>query len=124
MDDRFERLSAERVEVSRSLVGMASGSEIQMEQSAVQRVLARDVELEQSAAMTVRAEHVSLDESGAVAVFANRVDAQNTAAFIVVSPSLSGNVRSVIDVRTAFAFGAGYFVARALLKGARRLTGV
>jgi hypothetical protein len=121
MDDSYERLSAERVEVSRSLVGMASGSEVELEQSAVQRVLGRDVELEQSAAVAVRAEHISLDESGALGVFANRVDAQNTAAFIVVTPSVSGNVRSVIDPRTAFMFGAGFFAARALLQGVRRL---
>jgi len=121
MDDRYERLSAERVEVNRSLVGMASGSEIGLEQSAVQKVLAHDVELEQSAAVSVRAEHISLDESAAIGVFANRVDAQNTAAFLVVTPSLQGNVRSVIDLRTAFMFGAGFFVARSILNGVRRM---
>ncbi len=121
--DSYEHVSAERIEISRSLVGMASGSEIDIEQSAVRRVLGREVELEQSAAVSIRAEEVEIEESGALLVVANRVDAENSAAFIVVTPSMRGNVRSVIDPRTAFAFGAGFFAARYVLNSLRRLMG-
>ena len=119
--DNYERLSAEKVEVSHSLVGMASGSEVELEQSAVQRVLGQQVELEQSAAVSVRGEQITIDESGVLAVVGNRVDAQNTAAFLVLTPSLHGSVRSVLDMRTAFAFGAGFFTARYVLNTLRRL---
>jgi hypothetical protein len=42
---------------------------------------------------------------------------------LLLSPSVSGNVQAVITVRTAFAFGLGFFCGRQVLRLVGRLVG-
>jgi hypothetical protein len=43
---------------------------------------------------------------------------ENGKAFILLAPRVNGNVQAVLTIPAAFAFGAGYFVARRLFTAA------
>ncbi|MSQ61809.1 MAG: hypothetical protein EXR43_04435 [Dehalococcoidia bacterium] len=90
--------------------------EIELRGSAVGDVCAHEVEIEQGAVFAVRADQVKMDRSASVLVAAHKVEAQDVRTVLLLTPRLRGNVTALIDLRTAVAIGAGFFLARAALR--------
>jgi hypothetical protein len=114
------------VEVRGSALGDVRAHEVEIEQSAVRSVEADHIEVEQSALVLGRADSVQIDRSAVVALVGRDVSAGDVRTVVLLSPSVRGNIRTLLDLRTAFAMGAGFFLARAALRmvadSARRLT--
>jgi hypothetical protein len=109
---------SERVSVERSAVRSLSAANAQVDRSAVQRLTSDALALNQSAVGIANASTVELKDSSAGVVAADYVRIENGKAFILLAPRVNGNVRAVLTIPAAFAFGAGYFVARRLLTAA------
>ncbi len=107
---------ASEAEIRGAVVGEVRGREVEIEQSAVRSVAAEEIEAEQSAFAFVRAKRVRMAESAAAVVVARTVEAADLRALFVLSPSVRGNVRTLFDLRTALAAGAGFFLARRMLR--------
>lgn len=104
--------STEDVELRRAAIGSVEGKEVEIEQSSVRSVVVDEFEAEQSAIAFVRAREVSIEGAAAGVIIARTVEAEELRAAVVIAPSIRGNVRTLFDLRTAFAIGAGFFLAR------------
>ncbi len=109
--DGFE---SSQVNVGRSAVRRVNATIANIEQSAVQQLTAETVRAENSALGMVNAATVELHESAAAVVASDYVRVEDGSVFLLLAPRVSGNVRAVLTLQAAFAFGAGYFVARRL----------
>ena len=107
--DSFENAT---VNVGRSAVRSLNAATAQVEQSAVQRLSAATVNAGNSAFGVVNASTVELRESAAGVVAGDYVRIEEGRVFMLLAPRVSGNVHAVLTLPAAFAFGAGYFVAR------------
>ncbi len=103
---------AEETEVRRRALGDVRGHEVELEQCAVRSVSGEEVEVEQSAVVFARAGRMKMEGSASVVVAARTVEAEDLRALFVLAPSVRGNVRTLFDLRTALAAGAGFFLAR------------
>jgi hypothetical protein len=92
------------------------GGDVGVEQSVVRELHADAAEVEQSALGVARAERLNLRTSAAVAVAAREVHARNVNAVFLLAPRVHGTVRTVFDMRAAFAFGLGIVLGRQLLR--------
>lgn len=90
--------------------------QIEVDQAAVHQMHAERADLHQSAAVFVQADRANLDQSAAVAVVGRDVAARNVTTLVLLSPRVSGTVRTVFDLRAAFAFGLGIVLGRRLLR--------
>lgn len=108
--------TADRVEISRSSLGEVRGRDVEVEQSAVRSVHAERLEMEQSAVIVARATDAELQSSAIGVLAAREVQAEQLTALFVLAPVVRGNVRTLFDLRTAIAVGAGFFLARRALR--------
>lgn len=104
------------IDLHGSAAGDVYAHGVEIVQSAVRSVFAERVEIEQGAVFSVRADRVKMDRSASVLVAAHEVEAQDVRAILLLTPRLRGNVEALIDLRTAVAIGAGFFLARASLR--------
>jgi hypothetical protein len=111
-----ESIVAGEVSVRASAVRSVSGGEIRFAQSAVQQAHGDDVDIEQSALGVVSGNKLVMDESVAVAVVGREVEARNVRTLFLLSPRVTGTVRTVFDWKSALAIGAGIVLTRRLLK--------
>ena len=111
------------VNVGRSAVRSLNAATAQVEQSAVQRLSASTVNAANSAFGVVNASTVELRESATCVVAGDYVRIEEGRVFLLMAPRVSGNVRAVLTLPAAFAFGAGSFVARHLIRSAFSRTG-
>jgi hypothetical protein len=51
-----------------------------------------------------------------VLLLGRQVVARNVSAAVLIAPTFRGNVRTLVDWRTAFAFGLGIVLGRRLLR--------
>ncbi len=109
---------AGQVNVRQSSVRSLSAATAHVEQSGVQRLTAETVTAEKSAFGAVNAATVDLKESAAAVVAGDYVKVEESRVFVLLAPRVSGNVRAFLTLPAAFAFGAGYFVARRLVLAA------
>ena len=93
-----------------------SGNEVEIEQSAVRDVRGDEVEVEQSALVYAAAQRLNLSGSSTVALVARDVEARNVNTVFLLTPRVRGTVRTVFDMRAAFAFGLGIVLGRQLLR--------
>jgi hypothetical protein len=84
----------------------------------VQRMTSDALSASQSAIGIANASTIELKDSSAGIVAGDYVRVENSRAFILLAPRVNGNVQAVLTIPAAFAFGAGYFVARRLLTAA------
>ena len=61
---------------------------------------------------------VELRESSAGIAAGDYIRVENGRVFILLAPRVNGNVQAVLTLPAAFAFGAGYFIARRLFHAA------
>jgi len=100
--------------VERSAVRSLNAHSASLDQSAVQRLAAEAVTAHNSAMGVVHTSTLEMHESAAGAVFGDYVRADNSTIALLIAPRVNGNVKAVITVPVAFAFGFGYFLARRL----------
>jgi hypothetical protein len=113
-DNAFEGFETSQINVGRSAVRSLNATVANIEQSAVQQLTAETVHAENSAFGMVNAATVELRDGGAAVVAGDYVRVEDGNVFLLLAPRVSGNVRAVLTLQAAFAFGAGYFVARRL----------
>lgn len=112
MDSRADGETTVRNSALRSV----TGSEVDVEQSAVRALYGDDVEVEQSALAFANAERLSLRNSSAAVLVGRDVEARDVNTVFLLSPRVRGTVRTVFDIRAAFAFGLGIVLGRRLLR--------
>jgi hypothetical protein len=100
--------------VERSAVRNLNAHSASLDQSAVQRMAAEAVTAHNSAIGVVHTSTVEMHESATGAVFGDYVRIDNSTIALLVAPRVTGNVKAVITLPVAFAFGFGYFFARRL----------
>jgi len=106
------REASYRGAVLRSVIG----NEVEIEQSAVRDVRGDEVEVEQSALVYAAAQRLKLTGSSTVALVARDIEARNVNTVFLLSPRVRGTVRTVFDMRSAFAFGLGIVIGRQVLR--------
>ena len=104
--------------VDRSAVRSLHAASANIERSAVQRLQAESVNARNSAMGMVNASTAEMRESAAAVVAGDYVRVDESRVFLLIAPRVSGNVRAFITLPAAFAFGAGYFVMRSLVRAA------
>ena len=104
--------------VERSAVRSLNAHSANLDQSAVQRLESEAVTAENSALGIVHTSTLEMRDSAAGAVFGDYVKAENSSIALLIAPRVSGNVKAVITLPVAFAFGFGYFFARRLASSA------
>jgi hypothetical protein len=67
-----------------------------------------------SAIGTVHTSTLEMHESAAGLVVGDYVRVEDSSVAVLLAPRVNGNVRAVITIPAAFAFGFGYFFARRL----------
>jgi hypothetical protein len=111
-DNVFDGFETGQVNVGRSAVRSLNATIANVDQSAIQRLTAETVHAESSAVGVVNGSTIELRESAAAVVAGDYVRIEDGSVFLLLAPRVSGNVRAVLTLQAAFAFGAGYFVAR------------
>jgi hypothetical protein len=103
------------VRVGRSVVRNLSAATVEMEQTAVQRLTAEQVSASGTAIGVSNASTIELSQSAVGVAAGDYVKIEESKVIVLLAPRVSGNVKAYITLPVAFAFGAGYFVARRLL---------
>jgi uncharacterized protein (DUF169 family) len=109
---------SDSINVERSAVRSLTAANAQVERSAVQRLTSDALSVSQSAIGIANASTIEIKEGSAGIVAGDYVRIENGRAFVLLAPRVNGNVQAVLTIPAAFAFGAGYFVARRLLTSA------
>jgi hypothetical protein len=109
--DDFE---TERVHVGRSAVRHLTASSANIDRSAVQHLTAETVRASSSALGMTNGATVELQDSAAAFVAADYARVEGSRVLVLLAPRVSGNVRAVMTLPAAVAFGAGFFFARQL----------
>lgn len=104
------------VSVRNSAVRSITGGEVGIEQSAIRELHGDEVEVEQSALAFATADRLRVRSSSAVALVARDIEARDVNTIFLLSPRVRGTVRTVFDMRAAFAFGLGIVLGRRLLR--------
>jgi hypothetical protein len=113
-ENAFDGFETNQVNVGRSAVRSLNATIANVDRSAIQQLTAETVHAQNSAMGMVNAATVELRESGAAVIASDYVRIEDGSAFLLLAPRVSGNVRAVLTLQAAFAFGAGYYVARRL----------
>lgn len=97
------------------------GSEVFVDRSAVRGMNAGQASLDRSAIGVASFDQGTIRQSAAGVVVARSVACDEVRTLILASPVVRGEVRTLIDLRTAFAIGFGMAMGKALLFGVRAL---
>jgi len=108
----FDGFESGQVNVGRSAVRSLNATVANVAQSAIQHLTAETVHAQNSAMGVVNASTVELKDGAAAIIASDYVRIEDGSTFLLLAPRVSGNVRAVVTLQAAFAFGAGYFVAR------------
>ena len=116
-----EPVRAENVTVSQGSAQSIEASNVSITQGAAAQVSAEQVTVRQGALALTRAENVTVEaESSAFAVYAeNATVEQGGNVFILLTRSLTGEVRPVLDWRAALALGGGFALVLSILRRIR-----
>lgn len=108
------------VHLGRSAVRNISAGTANLEQSAVQRLSADQVYAQNSAIGVNNASTVEIRESAVGIAAGDYIRIEESRVLVLLAPRVSGNVKAVLTVPSAFALGAGFFVARQLARAYMR----
>jgi hypothetical protein len=99
--------SAAELFVHQGAVGAVRAERVSVEQGAVGAVASREFHLTQGVARAVVANDVTVEQGFVRAMLANRVRmGDRSGAFIIIANRVEGNVRALLDWRSALALGA------------------
>ncbi len=95
---------------------------VTINQGGAARISADELTISQGGVGIARTEHLTIQEGGnAFAVLADKATLDpETSVFLLIAGSTSGDVRPVLDWRSAAAFGAGFALVMGLLRRLRR----
>jgi hypothetical protein len=99
-----------------SVLDSVSAEEVEIDQSAVRAVRGDEVEVDQSAVLLASGSHLRVTGSATVGMVAREIQARDVNAVFLLSPRVNGTVRTVFDLRAAFAFGLGIVLGRQLVR--------
>ena len=102
--------------VGRSAVRSLHASTANVQQSAVQRLTAETVHAGNSAFGVANAATLELKESAVGVAAGDYVKIEDSRVLVLLAPRVSGNVKAFVTLPAAFAFGAGFFAARLLIR--------
>lgn len=107
---------AGEVSVRASAVRSVSGGDVEIGQSAVRSVQAETAAIDNSAMMAASAGQLSVSNSRVGVLAGRTVDARSVRTLLLIAPRVRGEVRTLIDWKSALAVGAGIVVTRRLLR--------
>lgn len=96
-----------------------TGERVSVDQAAVRTLSAGSASVSQSAVVVAQAQRMTVEESAAVALVSRDLSASHVNTIFLLSPRVTGSVRTVFDLRGAFAFGVGIVLARTVLRMVR-----
>ena len=108
---------ADRVEIGRSAVRQITAASASIERSLVQQLTADAVDAKASVIGQANGSTVEVEESLVGVAAGDYVKIEESRVFLLLAPRVSGNVQAVVTLPVAFAFGAGYFLARRIVSG-------
>lgn len=111
-------LGLDSVNVTTSAVRQLKARRANVERSAVQDLRSVGAEIENSMVLLARGDEIEIEDSLAGVVIAREVEIKESTVLLLAAPVVKGNVRAIVDIRSMFAFGAGFaamgFLLRAL----------
>ncbi len=113
---RADSVVAGEVSVRASAVRSVSGGEVDIKASAVQRVHGEEVEIEGALVGYAGAQRMEVEETQVLVAAGRQVTARNVRALLLLAPRVHGDVRVLLDWKSALAVGAGIVLARRLLR--------
>jgi hypothetical protein len=113
-----EHVKAERVEISQGGAGSIEATTVSLQQAGAGRVRAREMSVAQGGVAVARTDNLRLEAgSSGFAVVADEVAiAPGASVFMLFARRSTGDVRPVLDWRTAVAFGIGVGLVLRLLR--------
>lgn len=118
---RAEPVRAENVVVRQGSAQSIQASNVEITQGAAAQVTAEQVTVRQGALGLTRAESVTVQaEASAFAVYADKATVEPGASvFLLLTRSVRGEVRPVLDWRAALGMGAGFALVVSILRRIR-----
>ncbi len=95
---------------------------LRLERAAVRRLHGHDAHVERSLIGAASAERMTLKRGTTVFVAGQSVAMDEARVGILVAPVVRGDVRTLVDMRSAFAMGLGIVLGRLLLSWGRALS--
>jgi hypothetical protein len=100
-------IDGERVEVTQAAAGILSGTDVSLNQCMSAVTAADTVSVNFSfSPVSISREQTSVNMSAIGFMGAKKIKAENTSAFLVVANKVEGNITTLLDWKSALAFGA------------------
>ena len=121
LDNLGEVVRGENVTVHQGSAQSIEASVVNITQGAAATVNADELSVEQGGVALARAQQLTVKaDSSAFAVYAEKATVEEGAnVFLLISPSVDGEVRPVLDWRSALAIGGGFALAVSILRRLR-----
>ena len=114
-------IDGEKIEATQAAAVMVSGSDLELNQSLSMVAAGNNTKLKYSCVpVSLTREKATLKKSAAGIVAAGTVKAENSAAVLVLARNIDGNLNTLLDWKSAAAFGAVFGGIWGLLKLLRR----
>jgi len=115
------RVDATDVAVTQGAIGAARGDRVSVEMGALGAAMAREISVSQSGVGSILGQEVRVEQSFVRTLVAQRVEIRRPSAVLVlIAQRVSGDVRVLLDWRSAVAFGAAFGLLAGLVGRARR----
>ena len=115
------RAEAETVSVVQGAIGGVRGAQVSVELGAIGGAVAGEVRIDQGAAGTIIAREVVVEQSAVRTLIARDVVINRpSAAVVMIARRVSGDVRVLLDWRSALAFGAAFGLLAGLVRRRNR----
>jgi hypothetical protein len=100
-------IDGERVEVTQGAAGILKGDDVSLNQSIAAVASGENVSINFSfSPLAISREKTTANRSAIGILAAKEIKTENTSAFLVISNKIEGNVTTLLDWRSAVAFGA------------------
>ena len=110
----YDGYQAGHVNVDRSALRSLAAQTASVERTAIQRLATETMTAQNSAMGVVHTSTLEMHASAAGLVVGDYVRVEDSSVAVLLAPRVNGNVKAVITIPAAFAFGFGYFFARRL----------
>ncbi len=117
--DPPREVQAQYVQLGQSAVGTIDGQQVELSRSAARRVEASQFSAERSAVASASFQQGTLSQSAVGVLVAREVQCEDVRTVFLAAPVVRGNVRTLIDVRSALAIGFGMALGKVLIAGIR-----
>ena len=94
----------------------ATNGAIEIEKTAVRQVAGHEIEVEESAVLLLQGDEVEVEQSAVFALAARSVEIEQSTTVFLLAQRVTGDVKTLFDWKSALALGAGWVIARRLLR--------